>query len=511
MSNIIGGRLGEPVLDRDDLQVTLVVVPRERFSQTQRSLESLYEHTTLPFHLIYVDAGTPPPIRHYLEMAAKQRPFQLIQVDRFLSPNQARNLAQRHVQTKYVVFLDNDALVTPGWLEKLVACAEETGAWIVGPLYLIGEFSDQRIHMAGGVAHVKEQDGERIFYDEHRLVDTLLADLRSPLQRQPCNYVEFHCVLIRNEVFQCLGPLDEQLLSLHEHIDLGLLVHRAGGAVYIEPAAVTTYIPPAADDWRDLPYFMMRWSDAWNRATLDHFKRKWGYSRVWFFGDETNLEAEETILRWARGHRRFMAGMQVSAQSDDRPQTPYEEALCMVALFLSVDRESFELLLETEDGHIIEESPALDAEALLNRLSGMLARAEAENLNCMLRLISPPVTDPVTLLRLDDLDREQLGLVRPHAFLILETGREKYQCWLAVTKTDPRSAAVWRRLGMSGQAGEAVPFRVAGSKTVSDTARQADRSYPRVRLFEGHAGLLNPLGKLEDEGLLPLLRYGRLS
>ena len=104
-----------------DLQVTIVVVPRERFSHTQRSLEDLYEHTTLPFHLIYVDAGSSPPIQRYLKKAAQQKNFELIRVDRFLSPNQARNLAQRKVKTKYVVFLDNDTLFTPFWLEKLVA------------------------------------------------------------------------------------------------------------------------------------------------------------------------------------------------------------------------------------------------------------------------------------------------------------------------------------------------------------------------------------------------------
>ncbi|MEL7495390.1 MAG: glycosyltransferase family 2 protein, partial [Cyanobacteria bacterium J06554_11] len=35
--------------------VTLVVVPRERFQFTQAALESLYENTTYPFQLIYID------------------------------------------------------------------------------------------------------------------------------------------------------------------------------------------------------------------------------------------------------------------------------------------------------------------------------------------------------------------------------------------------------------------------------------------------------------------------
>ncbi len=263
----------------DNPIVTVVVVPRERFGLTQRSLEDLYEHTTLPFHLIYVEAGAPTSVRRYLEAAAAQRQFQLIQSDRFLSPNEARNLAWRHVRTKYVVFLDNDVLFTPRWLEELVRCAEETGAWVVGPLYLIGELSEQTVHMAGGVAHIIEEGGRRIFYDEHRLANSPLASVRDSLHRMPCDYVEFHCTLVRNEVFGRLGPLDEQLLSVHEHIDLGLLVRGAGGSVYVEPRAVITYVPPPPCDSGDIPYFMMRWSDVWNRASIRRFREKWDFGK----------------------------------------------------------------------------------------------------------------------------------------------------------------------------------------------------------------------------------------
>src|SRR5207249_8335576 len=57
--------------------------------------------------------------------------------ERHLVPNEARNIGLRRVRTRYVVFIDNDAVPAPGWLERMVECAEETGAWVVGPLYLV--------------------------------------------------------------------------------------------------------------------------------------------------------------------------------------------------------------------------------------------------------------------------------------------------------------------------------------------------------------------------------------
>jgi hypothetical protein len=114
--------------------VTIVVVPRERFTYAPQCLESLYAHTDVPFHLVWVDGGSPSSIRHYLRAQAAVRGFELVQTDHYLWPNRARNLGLRRVRTPYVVFMDNDVVVAPEWLGALVRCADETGATVVGPL-----------------------------------------------------------------------------------------------------------------------------------------------------------------------------------------------------------------------------------------------------------------------------------------------------------------------------------------------------------------------------------------
>ena len=143
--------------------------------------------------------------------------------------------------------------------------------------------------------------------------------------------------------------MDEELLSQHEHIDFCLSVRDAGGSVYIEPKAVTSYVPPPPCEWSDLPYFMLRWSETWNLATIRHFNQKWGVSAVRWLGDESTLDAEDTIVRWSRGHRRLMTGLRVPTEGMDyRPELPLEQAQLMVAMFLSVDRDCFDLTLTTE-------------------------------------------------------------------------------------------------------------------------------------------------------------------
>jgi GT2 family glycosyltransferase len=117
-------------------RATIGFVPRESFSQTERSLETIYARTEGQFELVCIDGGSPPVVKQYLEHASREKGFALVRTDEFLIPNQARNLVLDHVNTEYVVFVDNDILVAPGWLDALVRCADETGAWAVGPLTL---------------------------------------------------------------------------------------------------------------------------------------------------------------------------------------------------------------------------------------------------------------------------------------------------------------------------------------------------------------------------------------
>src|SRR5262245_19121199 len=107
----------------EDCLVTIVVSQRERFGDSARSLDSIYEHSDAPFDLVYVDGGSPRYVRDYIATAASARGFKLIRSEVFLSPNQARNLGLYHVRTRYVVFIDNDVVVSPGWLTPLIACA----------------------------------------------------------------------------------------------------------------------------------------------------------------------------------------------------------------------------------------------------------------------------------------------------------------------------------------------------------------------------------------------------
>jgi protoporphyrinogen oxidase/GT2 family glycosyltransferase len=272
------------VLSQHSPQVTLVVTPRERFSYSRESLESIYQYTTLPFKLVYVDGNSPAAVKQYLAEQSERRGFELIRTNYYLYPNQARNLGLASVDTPYVVFIDNDVILSPGWLEALVNCAEDTNATVVGPLMCQFLPVHENIHCAGGTNHVIEDaKGRRRLREKMYKQGKDVSQVRSKFQRSLTELAEFHCVLVRTEIFEQLGILDEALLNTKEHLDFCMAVRQAGGTIYFEPDSLVTYVPAAPIAWSDLHFYMLRWSDAWELASLNRLREKWDLAEDGYF------------------------------------------------------------------------------------------------------------------------------------------------------------------------------------------------------------------------------------
>ncbi len=295
--------------------VTIVIVPRERFSVAWESLQSILAHTTdIDYRLIYVDAGSPEPLRSQLRAAADEHGFTLLRVDHFLSPNQSRNRALPHIATRYAAFCDNDILMSPEWLSRLVACAEETGASIVTPLLYEGRPEQQIVHCAGGDFHIEEsadaQGGKRRRVVERmHLQKRKLPEVQPAPMRSRTTLAEFHCLLVRSEALRALGPFDEAFLNTKEHLDFCMNMLDSGGSIYFEPSSVVTYVfnrPLTSLDYR---FFMLRWSDDWELRSLEHFISKRQLDRDRYFQNRiANRGWRRHLAIWRPMARRLSFG-----------------------------------------------------------------------------------------------------------------------------------------------------------------------------------------------------------
>ncbi len=281
--------------------ITVVVVPRERFSYSEESLQSIYEYTKTPFELVYIDGNSPRRVYKHLKSQAEKRGFKLIRENRYLSPNEARNIGIQAVNTKYLVFIDNDVVVSSGWLKALVSCAEDNHAAVVGPLQCEGLPLHQTVHCAGGEAHiVVDVRGQRLMREKMYFHKQPLAKVRQRLIQRKTELIEFHCMLVRRDIFEKIGLLDESMLNIKEHVDFCMQVAELGEQVYFEPDCVVTYVYAPPIERTDLIYYMLRWGDDWTTKTLEHFREKWDLLENQYFKKEykkMGWRRHKTILK----------------------------------------------------------------------------------------------------------------------------------------------------------------------------------------------------------------------
>ncbi len=260
----------------DPSLVHVVVTPRERYTGTPAALGAILDSIPAGVRVSMVRGGLPRRIERQIEALAGER-VQIVGPSRHLSPNAARAIGLRSVDTRYVVFIDNDVIPRAGWLEALVDTAETEDAWVVRPLVLEARPGAVTIHEAGGDCHL-EADGDSVAVNEtHYGNGQQLTDLPT-LKTAPVEMFEFHTVLFDRSRLVSVGGMDQRMLSVAEHLDLALRIHDEGGSVWLEPSAEVVYVVPYRLPLSDLTFFLGRWSPSWTTQTHRAFQAAHGVS-----------------------------------------------------------------------------------------------------------------------------------------------------------------------------------------------------------------------------------------
>jgi GT2 family glycosyltransferase/Flp pilus assembly protein TadD len=117
---------------------SIVILTFNQIDYTQKCIESVLKHTKEHFELIIVDNGSSDGTVEYLQSEFKDlRPeiqTKIIQNTRNLGFAAGNNQGIAAAKGDYVLLLNNDVVVTRGWLQRLLSCAEqEPQTGIVGP------------------------------------------------------------------------------------------------------------------------------------------------------------------------------------------------------------------------------------------------------------------------------------------------------------------------------------------------------------------------------------------
>lgn len=192
---------------------SIVIITHNQLGVTQQCLRSIRQYTDLPYELILIDNASTDGTREYLRSLGN---VTLIENEENRGFPAAANQGIRAAKGEQILLLNNDTVVTTGWLERLVDVLR----------------SDPKIGLVGPCSNsVSGSQQVPVTYHDLSCLDGFAwgwARIHRGLVEETDRLVGF-CLLIRRELIETVGLLDEQFgLGCFEDDDLCRRAQHAG-------------------------------------------------------------------------------------------------------------------------------------------------------------------------------------------------------------------------------------------------------------------------------------------
>ena len=242
-------------------RVSIVIPVFNKAEFTEKCLYSLVENTGEhpDYELVVVDNGSTDWTRYLLH--AFEGDVQVVNNDENLGFARACNQGAVICRSQYLVFLNNDTLLRPGWLQALVELADsDPKIGVVGAKLLYPD--------SGKVQHagLELRDG----IPDHAFRGTDPDDPRVS-QVRDLDMVTGACLLIDRSLFAELQGFDVEYLNGIEDVDLCLQVRQKGYRVVYCPASEVEHYEGSTEGRFDhvhenLQRFAEKWDGHFNAA-----------------------------------------------------------------------------------------------------------------------------------------------------------------------------------------------------------------------------------------------------
>jgi GT2 family glycosyltransferase len=222
-------RRGVNVPDAPDVSIIVLVTTRtDRLQRCLRSIAAAADGALVAEILVLAN-GTPAP---EVRALATRDDIVLIRSAVNHGFGGGCNWTARFARGARLVFINDDAVVTPGWLRELhQAMDDDPRIGVVGSRVL---FADGRLQEAGNVIW---RDGSTSCVGR-----TMPGDEPSLLANRDWDYVSFCSAMVRREAWDQAGGFDERYFpAYYEDADLCLSVRALGWRVICAPASVVIH------------------------------------------------------------------------------------------------------------------------------------------------------------------------------------------------------------------------------------------------------------------------------
>lgn len=238
-----------------DPVVSILIAAHNRAEYLYQCLESILANTTMPFEVVVVDDASTDAVPTLLTRLANVHTISNPENVGFVP---SCNEAAAAARGRYLMFLNNDVIVTPGWLSPLVDSAERdagcgaVGGKLVRPDGTLQEAGSIAWQDGGAAGYGRDDDPSKPEYSYVREVDFISAAY----------------LLVRADDFRTLGGFDLRFApAYYEDVDLCMGLRSLGRKVIYQPRGVVLH-------WEFATYS----ADRSRRLCQDHwpkFREKW--------------------------------------------------------------------------------------------------------------------------------------------------------------------------------------------------------------------------------------------
>ncbi len=261
----------------DPSRASIIILTHNALDHTKRCLDSVLTHTDPHHEIVVVDNASNDGTVTWLEdLAEAEGRLSAIYNQENLGVSAGLNMGLARACGDHLVLLNPDTVVTEGWLDRLIACAEaHPQAGVVGPV-------------SNSVAGAQKLP--KVGYDTESLKNLdLFAQMHGDAlagQDEPALWVSGFCMLIKRELLGRIGGFDERYgLGTFEDTDYCLRTFLAG---YQTMIAADCYVHHAGG--RSFAAVQTDYRDALE-TNWEVFKAKWGIPADITYAGHFDLES----------------------------------------------------------------------------------------------------------------------------------------------------------------------------------------------------------------------------
>lgn len=215
-------------------KVSIVIPTKDKADLLKVCIDSVLEKTSYPnYEIIVIDNNSiEPATQEYFASLADKNNIRVVAMPIPFNYSKINNDGVKLATGSIICLMNNDIeVISPGWLEEMVSLATLPDVGAVGAKLYYPNDTIQHAGVVlgiGGVAH-------HVF--NHLDRDTQMYCYRALHCQQDFSAVTGACMVIRREVYDQVGGLNEQLAVAYNDIDFCIKLKKAGYRIIWTPYA----------------------------------------------------------------------------------------------------------------------------------------------------------------------------------------------------------------------------------------------------------------------------------